>query len=295
MFGIRFLHLALCLIFLLLHISPTYAQKKEIRKTIKGIIAEKNLTLGLGIYDFQTGKSFFINGNQRFPMQSVYKFPIVLALLEQNNTLSDTLVIQSKELHPNTWSPLRENYPNGTALPLARLIQYVIAQSDNNASDILLKRAGGPDSVQNYLYRKGITGIQIKNSEHEIQSSWNVQFDNWTTPKGIIQLLELFGEKKLLNTESYNFLWETMANISTGSIKKYLPNDVIVARKTGHSGRNEEGVIAAINDVGIMKVSRDQKIAYAILVANSTETSETNYDLIARIGAAIFHIFQNGQ
>lgn len=299
MYGIRAFHLVVCIIVLLLYTQPTYAQKQAIRKALIEIIAGKSLKLGLGVYDFTTGQSFFFNGNQRFPMQSVYKLPIVLAVLERVDqracSLSDTLTIQLQTLSPDTWSPLREDFPNGTSLPLSRLIQYVIVQSDNNASDILLDRTGGPDSVQNYLHKKGVKGIRIKNSEREIQSSWSIQFDNWATPKGMIELLKHFGKKELLHPESQNFLWETMSHISTGSIKKYLPPEVTVARKTGYSGRNERGIIAAINDVGIMQVTRDRQIAYVILITDSYETTDTNYDLIARIGAALFRIFQNGE
>ena len=52
---------------------------------------------------------------------------------------------------------------------------------------------------------------------------------------------------------------------------------------------------AAINDVGIIQVTRDRQIAYVILITDSYETADTNYDLIARIGAALFRIFQNGE
>ena len=109
------------------------------------------------------------------------------------------------------------------------------------------------------------------------------------------ELLKLFGKKELLHSESQNFLWETMTHISTGSIKKHLPPEVAIARKTGYSGRNEKGIIAAINDVGIMQVTQDRQIAYVILITDSYETADTNYNLIARIGAALFRIFQNGE
>ncbi|HJB84490.1 MAG TPA: hypothetical protein IAA13_03150 [Candidatus Alistipes merdigallinarum] len=44
-----------------------------------------------------------------------------------------------------------------------------------------------------------------------------------------------------------------------------------------------------------MQVTRDRQIAYVILITDSYETADTNYDLIARIGAALFRIFQNGE
>ena len=65
MYGFRFFRLAVCIIVLLLHAQPASAHKRAIRKGIKEIVAEKNLKLGVGIYDFQTEKTFFFRGNAR--------------------------------------------------------------------------------------------------------------------------------------------------------------------------------------------------------------------------------------
>ncbi|MEG1615469.1 MAG: serine hydrolase [Bacteroidales bacterium] len=43
-----------------------------------------------------------------------------------------------------------------------------------------------------------------------------------------------------------------MERASTGSIKQKLPQNAVIAHKTGSSGKNEHGITAATNDVGIM-------------------------------------------
>ncbi len=82
------------------------------------------------------------------PMLSVFKFHIALAVLNQvdkgNLTLDQKILIKKSDLLENTWSPLREKYPDGNVeLPLSEIITYTVAQSDNNGCDILLRLIGG--------------------------------------------------------------------------------------------------------------------------------------------------------
>ena len=287
----HFIYIFLVSILTLSGTKHSYAQT-EIKTSIKSIIENKNLELGFAIFNLDTEKHCDINGNDRFPMQSVYKFPIVLALLNQTDkgllALYDTLAIDKKSLHPNTWSPLRDNFPNGVNITVAELIKYVIKLSDNNGSDIALDLAGGAEAVQHYLNTLGIRGVKVRNSEFEIQSSWNVQYDNWAKPKEIIDLLGLFYNREILKPQSYDYLWNLMEDTKTGSIRKLLPSNALVAYKTGYSGVGKDGIIAAQNCVGIMRTIDGSMVAFAIFITNSKESDATNYSVIAEIGAEIY-------
>lgn len=275
--------------------QSSFAQMQTLQREVESIVADKNLKLGLSIYDFQTGKTLSINGNKRFPMQSVYKFQIGLAVLNNVDngicTLSDTIVIEKKDLHPELWSPIRDTYPNGVSMPLSNVITYAVAQSDNSASDLLLSILGGPDKVQNYIQVKGIRKMHIKNTEREIQSSWDLQFQNWTTPNEMIKLLTLFNNEKLLQSNTHHFIWQVMLQTKTGSIRNLLPPDATVAHKTGHSGKGNGNITAANNDVGIFIFPDGRRIAFAIFITDSSEPSETNYTVIAQLGLAIYQNF----
>ncbi|MEG2403076.1 MAG: hypothetical protein RSB34_09130 [Muribaculaceae bacterium] len=48
----------------------------ELKKEIENIISGKDLKLGFALYNFESGKTISINGNDRYPMQSVFKFPM---------------------------------------------------------------------------------------------------------------------------------------------------------------------------------------------------------------------------
>lgn len=271
-----------------------FGQMKNVQKEIGKILIDKNVTVGVALYDFSTGDTLYVNGDMRFPMMSVFKFHIALKVLSEIDKgkwdLNMEILVEKTDLHENTWSPLRERYPEGNILlPLSEILQYTISQSDNNGCDILLEMVGGADSVNIYMHSKGIKDVNIELSEQDMKRSWEAKFINWTTPKATIELLKLFNNEDLLLPETHNFMWETMANTSTGSIKNRLPENTVVAHKTGASGFNEKGVSIATNDIGIMVLPSGKRVAVAIYITNSTESSEVNYKIIADIAKVIYY------
>lgn len=274
-----------------------YAQMDCIRSGIRTIIEGKNLELGFALYDLQSGDTLLFNGQKRYPMQSVYKFPIAMAALNKADqgviSLTDSVFVSAAMLDNKLWSPIREKYPQGNVrLPLTEVIMYTVALSDNNGSDLLLSLAGGPLAADSFICRTGVSNIRIRNYEKEMQGDWNSQFANYATPEDMIKLLISFNEKRILKDATHDFLWNVMKNTSTGSFKKMLPANVEVVRKTGNSGFNAEGLSAATNDVGIIIMEDGHRLAYTIFVSNSTESEETNYSVIANIAKVIYDCYQ---
>jgi len=72
-----------------------------------------------------------------------------------------------------------------------------------------------------------------------------------------------------------------------------LPPNSVVAHKTGHSGTNEKGVTAAINDIGIVFMPNGKYFYLSVFVSNSSEDEETNQKIIADIAKAARDYFLN--
>ena len=278
-----------CLIFILIS-SFTFAQADGIRREIDKIIKGKRATIGVSLYDYKTGSTLNINGGKHFPMQSVFKFPIVLNVLTEVDkgkmSLNDSIFVSSKDLLPDTWSPIRDKYPQGNIkMPLSEIIRYTISQSDNNGCDILLHLLGGTSTVNRYIRSLGLTDMTVKKTEAEQHLTPSAQFYNWTTPNCAIQLLRLFNEEKILSPDSRNFLWKTMVETSTGSVKSEIPGEVIVAHKTGSAFFPGSNVV---NDIGVMQMPDGHTILYAIFIMNSKESKETNYKVIEDIAKVVY-------
>lgn len=281
---------------LLCNLNFCLGQTPELKKEIEIIVGGKDLKLGFALYDFSTGKSISINGNDKYPMQSVFKFPIGVALLDCVSrgefSLSDSVTLTKADLLPDLWSPIRERWPEGVRLPLVSVMTYMVAHSDNIATDFLIHKIGGVARIQDIVNRLGAKKINIRNTEAEIQGSWSVQFDNWTTPNAMVDFLRLMNDGKLLDKANTAVLWEIMASASSGSVNRLVPKTVTFARKTGYSGANSQGVIAAQNDVGIIEFEDGRRVAYAIFLTDSTLCTDAGYDILAQIGKAIWKAYE---
>lgn len=194
--------------------------------------------------------------------------------------------IEKTDLKPDTYSPLRDKFPEGNVdISVRELLSYMVSLSDNNACDILLKEIGGPVHVENYMHSFGVKQIAVKASEYQMAQGWDVQFTNWTTPFEMVRLLDIANKPNFLSKESHAYLWKIMQATSTGprQIKGLLPAGTIVAHKTGRSGTNDQGITAATNDVGIITLPNGKHLAIAVFVSNSDADLPTREDVIARI------------
>lgn len=282
---------------LLCNLNFCLGQTPELKKEIEIIVGGKDLKLGFALYDFSTGKSISINGNDKFPMQSVFKFPLGVALLDCVSrgefALSDSVTLTKADLSPDLSSPIRERWPEGVRLPLVSVMTYMVAHSDNIATDFLIHKIGGVARIQDIVNRLGAKKINIRNTEAEIQGSWSVQFDNWTTPNAMVDFLRLMNDGKLLDKANTAVLWEIMSSASSGSVNRLVPKTVTFARKTGYSGVNSQGIIAAQNDVGIIEFEDGRRVAYAIFLTDSTLGTDAGYDILAQIGKAIWKAYEH--
>lgn len=257
--------------------GSAWSQTNELRQRLQRVAATTQGMLGVGIVDLSNGDTVSVNGQGRFAMQSVYKFHLALAVLSEVDkgkwALEQKIKVTKKDLLPNTWSPLREKYPNGEVeLPLREILEYTVAQSDNNGCDILFRLVGGTKVVDKYIKSIGINEVNIVGTEEEMHADDRVQFDNWSTPRSAAKLLAVFHQKKVLSKNSWDFLWNTLVGTTTGprKLKGVLPQGTIVAHKTGYSGVNKQGVITATNDIGIVQLPNGKRFAIAVFLNNTT-------------------------
>lgn len=265
------------LLFLLIS-TFVFAQKSSLDQKISSIIKDKKATVGISVLGFENGFTYNKNADKKLPMQSVFKFHIAAAVLDYVEkgklSLDQKVTLTQSNLHENTWSPLREKYPNGGIVPLSEVIEYTVAKSDNNGCDILLKLLGGTQVVQKFMNAKGVKNFQIKYNEEAMHKDWNAQYENYTTMNSAVDVLKKFYDGKLLSKKSTDYLMKVMLSTSTGINKliEQLPKDTPIARKTGSSGKNNAGLTGAENEIAIITLSNGKHYAIAVFVSNSTET-----------------------
>ncbi len=276
-------------------------QTDLLRSKIAQILSDKKAVVGVSIIANDGKDTVSFHGERQFPMQSVFKFHIALAVLSEIDkgklSLYQKVDISKDQLLPEDfWSPLRDENPKGGSFTIEKLIQYSVSHSDNTACDILIRLIGTPKTVEEYFKKNNIKDIQITFNEEEMQAKWENMFQNWTTPNAASETLKMFYENKnnLLSKRNYDFFWKTNIETTTGNnrIKGQLPKETIVAHKTGWSGTNKEtGITAAVNNIGIVFLPNGDYFIISIFVSESKESFDTNEKIIADIAKATYDFY----
>lgn len=271
----------------------------NLKKDIQEILKDKNATVGVSVWGKSLKDTISINGDTHLPMQSVYKFHIATAVLNEidngNLNFNDTIKLTKELLDNSLWSVIKKKYTADDKIELKEIIKYTVANSDNIGCDILLDLIGGPKIVEDYMFENNINDIAIKHNEKTMQKDWKLQYLNWTTANTANKTLKTFYENKSnqLSSESHSFLWSVMKESWFGkiSLKTYLPENIEIAHKTGHSGKNKEGVTGAQNDIGIIFPPNGDYFYLSILVSDSTESGDINKKIIADIAKLTYDYF----
>lgn len=286
-------------LFFVLVSSLTFAQKSALEQKINAITEGKKATVGVSVLGFENNFKYSKNGNKPLPTLSVFKFHIACAVLDLVDkgklSLDQKLLLKKEDLLENTWSPIRDKYPEANvSLSLSEVLDYTVALSDNNGCDVLLRLIGGTQTVQKFMDSKGVKGFQIKYNEDEMhKKDWKALYENYSTPNSAVQVLKKFYDGKLLSKKSTDYLMQVMLGTKTGTNKiiEQLPKGTPTAHKTGSSGKNNNGLTIAENDIGIITLPNGKHYAIAVFVSNSTETDAVNCKVVSDISKAVWDDF----
>ncbi|MDQ3821469.1 MAG: class A beta-lactamase, subclass A2 [Acidobacteriota bacterium] len=267
----------------------------SLRVRVEKISKDAQGRVGASILVLETGETVSVGGDQKFPMQSVYKFPIGITVLSRVDNgalkLDQKVRVEKSDLVPsNAHSPIRDKYPQGgVEFSLRELLRYMIVESDGTACDVLLRVLGGAERVNDYLKGLGFTGIVVGTTEKEMAEGEDVQYRNWSTPDAAAGLLRAFYEGRGLSAASRAQLLQWMTDAVTGPhrLKGLLPAGTVVAHKTGTSN-TVGGVTRATNDVGIITLPNGHHLIVAVFVSDSKAQEDVREGVIARTARAAY-------
>ncbi|HKD12364.1 MAG TPA: class A beta-lactamase [Thermoanaerobaculia bacterium] len=284
---------------LLLTAGASACPQAELEGRIRAIAQAASGRVGAAVMLIETGQTATWRGGDRFPMQSVYKVPIAMAVLHETEggklDLRERIHVTTADLAPREiGSPLRDAHPEGGEFDLSELLRAMIVESDGTASDLLLRRVS-PERVTRYLRECGIDEIDVATTEREMASGPQVQYRNGSTPRAAVGLLAALVAGRCLGAESRRRLLGWMEESLPGSrrIKGLLPPGTRVAHKTGTS-QTASGLTFATNDVGLATLPDGRHLALAIFVAESRAPVEIREAIIARIARAAWDCLAGG-
>jgi beta-lactamase class A len=271
----------------ILVVSAAQTLTEHLTEKWRGISAEARGRVGVAAEIIESGDTAELNGAEHFPMQSVYKLPIsmtVLQLVDDGKlTLEKSVEVRVADMVPaEKHSPLRDQFPGGTRKTIRELIRYALVESDGTASDILLREAGGPAVVMKYLQSQGVGDLIVAHTE--MQLTWKTQYEDWCTPRAAVKLLMNLQNGIGISDASRALVMIDMQESKTGAtrILNLLPKGTVVADKTGSSGM-QDGRAAATNDIGLVTLPDGRHMAIAIFVSDSEAADAVRDSVIAKI------------
>lgn len=275
--------------------------------------------LGLAAVHVESGRRIEWNGAETFPMASVVKLPIALAVLWRVDrgeiALGDTLWIQPADVRPG------RNLLGPGPATVERLLALMLEESDNTAADVLMARLGGAGAVRARLAALDVTGVDVSRSEGRMLSDWAglppppagrewsrdevyAQIDTasssarraaaeaWAadprdsaTPAGMADLLLAVHAGAGLSSASHARLIGHMErSYGANRIPGLLPPGTPAARKSGTVG-------ATTNDVGIVTLPDGTHFAVVAFIRSAAAPVPDRERAIAEAARALYDDF----
>ncbi len=213
---------------------------------------------------------------------STFKVYVALAVLksvdEKILRLDSDVLIAKEEWEQETWSPLQKLYRGQDAsFSLSSLLEAMLVQSDNIATDALIDQLGGVEGVNAVLASMGMRDITFFVNEREMQVSVLAASQNRFSPRQMIETLRLLRKGELLSKSSTQLMLTLMHECQTGKekIRAQFP-DAYVANRSGGSGRDAVGVVLADNDVGFALLP-DGRCLYIAIFINRSSASDAEH------------------
>jgi beta-lactamase class A len=306
-------------------------QKQRLEQEIFRLSLISGGVVGVTAIHIESGKRISQNGQMPFPMASSYKVPIAIQLLAKVDSgklaLDQLIEIRKSDLHPGSGMiSERFNWPNtenpGVSLSVRSLLELMLLISDNSATDVCLRLAGGQVSVNACMKRLGINGIRIDRPTAWLISqylgmniptnqSWDPslfdtlakklkpeeekmaarKFDediqDTSLPDAMSDLLLKLYTQPILKPASKELLLDIMKRCETGltRLKGALPPETVVMHKTGTIGMTT-------NDVGIITLPGDAgHVVVSLFVKSSEKEIPQRERAIAEITRSLYDYF----
>lgn len=272
------------------------------------------------------------HGDDAFPMQSVMKFLVAVAVMDAvdhgNLRLDETVTLHLSDLSMNVQPIADLVRKNGSATTtIDDLMTRAVVDSDSAAVDFLIARLGGPQGVQAVLQRLGVTGIRIDRDERHLQTEtaglvWEPAFVDLEalkaalrmrppsrrqaafydylrdprdrgSPAAMTLLLQRLADGTLLSRQSCAHLMDVLSRTRT------FPGRLKAGLQPGWSvahktgtGGTVDGITSAANDVGVLTTPDGGRIAVAVFVTGTSEADKDQDALMASLARAVVKNYQ---
>lgn len=214
------------------------------------------LQAGVFLMDVDDNSYVDTQGDQAFSAASTIKVPILVAFFQDVDAgkirLDEILTLDQKA--KTSGSGMLQYRPLGTKLSALETATLMIIISDNTATNMLVNRLGGMESLNARFREWGLTQTAIHNILPDLEGT------NTTSPKDLATLMVQVHQGHLISMKSRDRMLEIMQKTKNRSLlPSGLGKDALIAHKTGDIG-------TSLGDVGLVDLPNGKRYALSVIV-----------------------------
>src|SRR5262249_40287247 len=175
---------------------------QKLQRELKSVDDQLDGVMGLAVKDLTSGDEFFINPDEVMPQASSIKITVLAALYRQAQAgklkLIEEYVARKEDLVPGSDIMLGLT-PGVTRVTLRDLATFMVAVSDNSATNVLIDRIG-MDNVNSMLESQGLHTTRLRRKMMDLKAASEGR-ENVSSAREMMTLLEAIYRGKLLNKE----------------------------------------------------------------------------------------------
>jgi len=263
-------------------VLPLKQEVPSLKQTFQTLASQQpQLNPAAFIVDLDSGKYVNLQGETAFPAASMIKVPILIAFFkawdEGQLRLDEPLTITEEVKAGGSGNMQYE--PVGTQYLALETAAKMIIISDNTATNMMIKRLGGKDALNQLFNQWGLEQTRIRNPLPDVEGT------NTTSPKELVELLAKLNNGKLVSARSRDQIFRIMRETRRDNLlPQGLGKGATIAHKTGHIG-------SLVGDVGMIDQPSGKRYLAAIMVERPDNNSQAN-QLIRRYSQETYQYFQ---
>ncbi len=271
-------------------VKTTSLQPPSLEKELPSLKEQlKTLTdqypdLGVGIFmvDLDSQGYIDVQAGTPFAAASTIKIPILMAFFQDVDDgkihLDEKLVMEEDVIAGGSGDMQYQQV--GKTFTSLETVTKMIVISDNTATNMIIKRLGGKEELNQRFQKWGLTATIIKNPLPDLEGT------NTTSPKDLGNILGLVNQGDILSLKSRDRVLEIMRQTKTRTLlPEGLGEGASIAHKTGDIG-------TVLGDAGVIDMPNGKRYIASVLVSRPhndirgrtliQEISRTIYDYLEK-------------
>jgi len=265
---------------------PVLSLNQEVtvlKQTFQNLASQKpQLNPGAFIVDLDSGEYVNLQGERTFSAASMIKLPILIAFFqawEEGRVDLDEPLTMTKEVRAGGSGNMQYEDLGKQYLALETAAKMIII-SDNTATNMLIKRLGGKEALNEVFAEWELEHTRLRNPLPDLDGT------NTTSPKELVKLLARLDKGELVSAESREQIFQIMGETRRRTLlPQGLDSGAKIAHKTGDIG-------SLVGDVGIIDRPSGKRYLAAIMVERPHNDRNAN-ELIRRYSRETYQYFRN--